>query len=179
MSATIAPAMKGKANVSAPKSADFLRARANSAMSISKPARNMSNSLPKSEKNSTTAPCGCNTPKTCGPSRTPARMNPIGPGSRSLCISRGSVSVSTRHKANAVSGGSRSARFMPIYILLVNSSCSRNLRRIVSQYFTRAAFCLLCALHGNEKSDKVIYPIHNESDPANPLCRATETQMKK
>jgi len=72
--------MKGQANVRRPKAAALFRARWNCVKFTSKPAKNISRSLPSSAKKLTTFPSGLRTANTFGPRMTPARIYPTGRG---------------------------------------------------------------------------------------------------
>jgi hypothetical protein len=63
-SPTAVPRASGMLVVKRPNVIDLLRARRNSARSISSPAKNMSNSFPISAKKSAIAGCGANIPIT-------------------------------------------------------------------------------------------------------------------
>src|SRR5262245_21429772 len=80
-------------------------------MSISSPAKNISRSLPMSEKNAATGGFLGATPRPDGPKPTPAASNPTADGSRIRSQNRGTKSRSASASAKRVSVGSSVSAF--------------------------------------------------------------------
>src|SRR5271166_3744866 len=136
---TAVPRASGMLVVKRPKMIDRVRARRKRARSISRPAKNMSNSFPRSAKKFATAGCSGNTPITWGPITTPQSKSPTTAGSRSFRDSGGTPTMIAIPKANFARFGKASA------CARMNSSTPIFLPRNDSEWYRvsilEAAYC--------------------------------------
>ncbi len=102
---TSVPSSRGTLVVTTPKPSERKIFCRNSVRLSSSPAKNISSSMPTSEKNCRTGCCWGKISSTCGPNSTPARSSPTASGRWMRRDTRGMMTISIMQSANLANTG--------------------------------------------------------------------------